>query len=288
MIATISYGVRCIPFVAVYKDVPGAKCFSQHILVVTMQVNAILACLIDVVTALIPEFLLWKVQMKRKTKIILNVIFGLGLLTSGLSIGRAASSNGGIFQTDNTWRVMPTNMWGLVEEKCGIIFASGPAIRQFIGYVRRVGTAYPTSARQAPGADFTGMRYRITLRDLFWYRRNPSGTCVTEPQSYYSGSKSPPRLPDVSETGAETSRLDVEETKAKRWLTLGLPSLMGTPRWFRRTRQRSEDHETLRAASAAEAASSATFEKGESQYGTVQQLSTGSQASGPRVLRAIG
>lgn len=39
MIGTVSYGVRCQPFEASYKNVPGARCLSQNILVVTQQVN---------------------------------------------------------------------------------------------------------------------------------------------------------------------------------------------------------------------------------------------------------
>lgn len=51
---------------------------------------------------MIPVFLLWNVPMKRKTKIQLNCIFGAGLLTAGLSIGRVAASNDGVWETDNT------------------------------------------------------------------------------------------------------------------------------------------------------------------------------------------
>ena len=39
MIAVISYGVRCVPLSGAYKNVPGAKCFPAHIIVVTQQVN---------------------------------------------------------------------------------------------------------------------------------------------------------------------------------------------------------------------------------------------------------
>lgn len=66
---------------------------------------------------------------------------------------------------------MPSDIFGAVEEKCGIIFASCPALRQFFAYCNRVGTAKPTKKRQYPNADFTSMRRRIALRDIFWYRK---------------------------------------------------------------------------------------------------------------------
>lgn len=137
--------------------------------------GVVLACLIDIATALIPQFLLWNVQMKCRTKLFLDVIFALGLITAGLSIGRAATTNTGIWQTDSTWRTIPSNTFSMVEEKAGIIFASCPALRQFITYRKRVGTVLPSNKRQAPNADFVKMRRRINLRDIFWYRK-PSMT----------------------------------------------------------------------------------------------------------------
>ena len=40
MIATVSYGVRCQPYIAAYEYIPGATCFSNRVLVITMQLNA--------------------------------------------------------------------------------------------------------------------------------------------------------------------------------------------------------------------------------------------------------
>ena len=138
IIATVSYGVKCVPFTAIYKEVPGAKCLSEEVITATQWVNAgmsrncgfalsassfdppipviltnliVLACLIDIATALIPQFLLWNVQMKRKTKLLLDAVFALGLITAGLSIGRAATTNNGIWQEDSTWRPGPPHRW---------------------------------------------------------------------------------------------------------------------------------------------------------------------------------
>ena len=40
LIATLTYGIGCIPFEALYMDVPGAKCFSKEKLVIVARVNA--------------------------------------------------------------------------------------------------------------------------------------------------------------------------------------------------------------------------------------------------------
>ena len=49
-----------------------------------------LACVCDIATAFVPQFLLWNVQMRTRTKRQLNFLFGLGLITAALSIARAA------------------------------------------------------------------------------------------------------------------------------------------------------------------------------------------------------
>ena len=40
MIATVSYGVKCVPFQAIYNFVPNAKCIPERVLMATMYVNA--------------------------------------------------------------------------------------------------------------------------------------------------------------------------------------------------------------------------------------------------------
>ena len=62
----------------------------------------VLACVIDITTALIPQFLLWKVKMRDSTKLSLNVIFALGLITAAMSIGRVAATNYGTVETDQS------------------------------------------------------------------------------------------------------------------------------------------------------------------------------------------
>lgn len=66
------------------------------------MLTAGLSCVIDIATAAIPQLLLWKVQMKPATKRSLNVIFGLGLVTSALSIARAATINNKVLTDDST------------------------------------------------------------------------------------------------------------------------------------------------------------------------------------------
>lgn len=135
---------------------------------------------------------------------------------------------------------MPIDMWSMVEEKCGIIFASGPAIRQFVAYYRRVGTVLPSRRRQIPGGDFVEMRYRITFRDLFWYRRSGSNLGTNEPHTRLFRNGDRIALPDMLPTDPSKSRLDIEEGKVKRLFSFKLPERMRMPSslfsWASRTK----------------------------------------------------
>lgn len=98
----ISYGLQCRPLSAIWKDIPGAKCLNVDVVATTNRVNAVLACLIDFTTAAVPAFLLHGVQMKPRTKFTLHMIFCFGIVTAGLSIGRAVTITKESFAVDST------------------------------------------------------------------------------------------------------------------------------------------------------------------------------------------
>ena len=66
---------------------------------------------------------------------------------------------------------VPTYYFFDFEAQLGIIFACGPAIRQFYAYCHRTRSALPTNRRQYPNEDFEKMRIRVNLRDIFWFRQ---------------------------------------------------------------------------------------------------------------------
>ncbi|KAL8896845.1 MAG: hypothetical protein Q9207_007510 [Kuettlingeria erythrocarpa] len=218
----ITFGVSCIPFKANWDTVPNAKCFSKDVLVITNQINAGLACACDIVTALIPQFLLWNIQMKARTKRQLNFIFGLGLITALLSIGRAATTTKETLSEDTTWRLVPSYYFTSFECQLGIIIACGPAIRQFWAYRTRTHTSLPTKQRQSPNDDFKKMRYRINLRDIFWYREaRMMGDRVFEAAPIFQHKTPPPDASSSdpkSSTKVSNSALDVWEKKIKKVL----------------------------------------------------------------------
>lgn len=202
--------------------------------------------------------------MRTKTKRQLSVLFGLGMITAVLSIARAATITKKTLNEDTTCRcfltttcssmtdsgtgnMVPAYYFTMFECNLGIIFACGPAIRQYWAYRSRTHTSLPTKQRQYPNEDFEKMRYRINLRDIVWYRKAQMvGNRVYDAAPIFR-SKSPP--PDASNGHPQNSSqvshsvLDVWEKRIKGVFSTGrhhkvilvqldllpLPSLLSKP-----------------------------------------------------------
>ena len=169
--------------------------------------------------------------MRPKTKHQLNFIFGLGLITAALSIARACTVTKKSLTEDATCKAPCSSILSLTakdpkgneipfyyicgfETSLGIIIACGPALRQFWAYKKRTQTILPTKYRQYPDEDFEKMRYRIHLRDVFWYRRAVSvGNRVFDATPIFRSSSPPP---DASSSQVKTSILDAWEQQIKK------------------------------------------------------------------------
>ena len=102
---------------------------------------------------------------------------------------------------------MPNKWFSMIEEKLGIIFACGPAVRQLFAYRSRTGTFLPSGQRQERNEDFNRMRRRITLRDIFWFRPSPLGECRRSNVDNNSATSQSNTSRDIEAT-AKTSVLD--------------------------------------------------------------------------------
>ncbi len=187
--------------------------------------------------------------MKLKTKRQLNLIFSLGLVTALLSIGRAATLTRKALSEDTTCKpnihsipsplahssvgnMVPSYYFTMFEDKLGIIFACAPAIRQFWAYRSRTHTFLPSKQQQYPNEDFEKMRYRINLRDIFWYRQARTiGDRVFEASPIFRSRKSP--RPEASSDDPQSSKdvtssvLDTWENKIKNIF----PKLFSARKW---------------------------------------------------------
>ncbi|KAI1373973.1 hypothetical protein F4677DRAFT_427807 [Hypoxylon crocopeplum] len=101
-------------------DMYNAQCFADMSL--------------DVIIITLPLQQIWKLQMSLRLKLQISSIFLLGLITIGASVARAVIMYGvaAEFDTgnpDQTYYLVPSMYWALIEMSVGIIAASLPLLR---------------------------------------------------------------------------------------------------------------------------------------------------------------
>ena len=121
--------------------------------------------------------------------------------------------------------MIPSYYISMLEGNLGIIFACGPAIRQFWAYRNRTHTSLPTKNRQYPNEDFVKMRLRVNLRDIFWYRKAQMvGNKVFDATPIFRTISSPPdasRGNPQASSQISNSVLDVWEKRIKKVFSIG-------------------------------------------------------------------
>ena len=183
--------------------------------------------------------------MKVKTKKQLNTLFGLGFIPAALTIGRAAVISRKTLTEDTTCRItytlihhsmtdswtgniVPSAYITSLEFNLGIIFACGPAIRQFWACKNRTPTYLPSSHRQCPNKDFKKMYCRINQGVILsYYKAQMVGDKVYKVKSIFR-SRSPPPI-DSSSSSEDFSRvrnsvLNVWERRIKKIFSAGRDS----------------------------------------------------------------
>lgn len=79
LIAILAVLVRCRPIAASWNPTLGT-CLPQTIIITLTYVVSVINIINDFSVAIIPVFMLWNVQMRRKLKILTTMILGLGIL----------------------------------------------------------------------------------------------------------------------------------------------------------------------------------------------------------------
>ncbi|MCJ1389877.1 hypothetical protein MMC18_002734 [Xylographa bjoerkii] len=113
----------------------------------------------------------------------------------------------------------------MFECNLGILLACGPAIRQFWAYRTRTHSSLPTKYRQQPNEDFEKMRYRVNVRDIFWYRKAQMvGSKVFDASPIFRSNSPPPEHSsgDPQESSqVSNSALDWWEKRIKKVFSTG-------------------------------------------------------------------
>lgn len=137
MALTIVWIVQCRPLAAAWNSNIQGHCFTQGQLQRIIISQALISIISDIILAIFPIFILWKVQISVRVKAGMCTLMSLGLITAACCIVRTVL-NGQNVNEDPTWESVDN--WHLRSwEVCiGISAASIPALRP--GYKHLVST----------------------------------------------------------------------------------------------------------------------------------------------------
>jgi hypothetical protein len=111
------------------RDIAGGSCLNITALA---YANSGLAVLHDLIIIILPIFMLWNLQMSRKKKVFIGVMFALGGIGLVATIYRLQTLRDFGTTPDPSWEWVPVVYWTSVELAAGIIASCLPAVRTLL------------------------------------------------------------------------------------------------------------------------------------------------------------
>ncbi|CAL8577739.1 hypothetical protein XPA_003558 [Xanthoria parietina] len=128
VIQVLIFLLQCRPLNALWNPKVKGTCFSMHVAYTAGYVNYGVDALTDIVCAIIPIFVFQRLQMNTRTKVALSFLMSLGVLISGLAIGKCVTIRE-ILEHDYTWNIVTPGILTIAEHYLGIIIASMPILK---------------------------------------------------------------------------------------------------------------------------------------------------------------
>ncbi|KAL9129118.1 MAG: hypothetical protein Q9175_007384 [Cornicularia normoerica] len=203
------------------EAIPG-HCMSKKAVEKIIIVQGVFSIITDFIGAAFPVLLLWNARLKLRTKIALNLLMGLGVITGIVCIVRTSYS-WEILSSDYTWVGVGNALTRILEVNFAIIGACAPIMRPLVLYLRaRLATAKQghdsesLDSVQTPASQLT---WFSPPSQTPWYKRPWR---KTKPQDKLDGQ---PRGPDIGEkVPADRHREDTGDGGGGGGGRLGVPS----------------------------------------------------------------
>ncbi|GFF39819.1 hypothetical protein IFM46972_06006 [Aspergillus udagawae] len=158
----LSFAFACVPREKLWNPkLPGQCVSSTAILIASSTLNV----LSDLTMLLLPLVVVMRLQLPPRSKLILNVVFGTGILTCVSSTCRLVY---GVYLTrteDFTWGIAPIGLWAIGEICTVILSGAIPLLPGFVKFVRgqgksQSGPSLPRSGSRWPSQNMTGSKGR--------------------------------------------------------------------------------------------------------------------------------
>ncbi|MCJ1284829.1 hypothetical protein MMC26_004166 [Xylographa opegraphella] len=124
--------LQCIPLTAVWDPSVSGNCYGLAVTYNVAYAAIGLDALTDLISAVVPIFVIQHLRISLQTKIAIGVLMGLGVVAAACSLAKAITLQG-LFGDDYSWTVAIPAMWSVLELKLGLIIATVPATRPLLG-----------------------------------------------------------------------------------------------------------------------------------------------------------
>ncbi|EHY57271.1 hypothetical protein ABEF92_006049 [Exophiala dermatitidis] len=184
------------------KASPNVHCFSNRTFTNVGIFNSSINIATDVLFALLPVPIVWKLQTNIRTKITLVGILGLGLFACAASIVKTVYQATALKEPDWTYHDS-FFMWNFLELTIGIVAASLPSLRplfvRLLGATQRLTSSGGRNRRNYANYDADGLGYRVT-------KSNARGGTGNPARQYYAfGSRHSTELGDLGRGASENA-----------------------------------------------------------------------------------
>ncbi|GAD97239.1 hypothetical protein AOR_1_1448144 [Paecilomyces variotii No. 5] len=128
-----SFIFSCVPREKIWDpSVPG-HCVS---LPASLIATSVLNLISDITVLLLPICVIVQLQLPTRSKLILNAIFGTGILSIVASILRLIYTIRLTQTEDFTWAIMPVGLWAIAEVTSVILTGAIPLLPGFVKFIR--------------------------------------------------------------------------------------------------------------------------------------------------------
>ncbi|KAL6228725.1 hypothetical protein BDW75DRAFT_226373 [Aspergillus navahoensis] len=131
LISVILIFVQCKPTAALWDRSIQGDCWSPSIFYGFNYWVSAYTTMTDIILAIVPITVFWKLQMHTSTKLGVCIMMGLTLLSAIVTIVKATYLHLFTDAEDPLYNVTPLVVWGLIEQNVVIVAACIPTLRPF-------------------------------------------------------------------------------------------------------------------------------------------------------------
>ncbi|KAL3477296.1 hypothetical protein BJX99DRAFT_226347 [Aspergillus californicus] len=178
MVSVFLVFLQCTPTAGVWNHTIESSCWDQAIFYDFSYWVSAYTTMTDIILAVVPISIFWKLQMRKSTKIGVCIMMGLTLLSAIVTIVKATYLPLFTNVEDPLYNVVPLVVWGLIEQNVVIVAACIPTLRPFFRHAfgskgstndtsnGRSGSAFPLSSNPAhQGSKRLHSVSELTLRE---------------------------------------------------------------------------------------------------------------------------